>query len=57
MEGVTLTTGLLPVYGSWPIVAAPPPCNSLDIGVEGLTDREFGGKGIEDEELLELLRE
>ena len=38
-----------------PMVAAPHACNSLDMEVKGLTDRDFGGEGSEDEELLELL--
>ena len=55
MEGVTLTTGLPPVFSPWPMVAAPPAYKSLDMGVEGLTNRDFGGEGSEDEELLEFL--
>ena len=57
MEGVTLTTGSVPVHFPWPPVETPPACNSLDTGVQGLTDGDIGGGGSADEELLELLRE
>ena len=56
MERVTLATGLLPVHCPWPLVAGPLTCNSLDEGVQGLTDRDIGGEGSADEELSELLR-